>query len=417
MWDAWEDSEWYGELVRFLLRGDFAGRNLGVYERRRIRIWGRRFVLFDGRRQKGLFYMEKDEGLSLCILPDDVTPTLEAYHDCHGHFAGRLLIKFLLGKVYWPTCAKDCYYYARTCPDCQSMGPVRPSTGIKPIVHLQPFDMVGLDFIGQITPTSAQGNKFIIIMVDYFSWFLFARAVPAAMGEAACGLLESTIETFGRPLAVYTDNGQHFLGDEFHGTLVRLGIKHFPAPKTHPSSVGLAERYVQLVMGIMKRRIQGTDKRFWDTLLASAVRTLNTRAVKVHGFTPSELLLGYNPRSGPKDDISAHILVDAIDEHAYGIHLARTDERRQQGQENIVAAAERQIEREEQREHLGTRLTAGDLVLLRRFEVVKHHGMKLESQWEGPYRLVGIVFHNNSGRLQDLTTGEIVRVRKGGLKE
>ena len=120
-------------------------------------------------------------------------PTLVAYHDCHGHFAGCFLIKFLLGKVYWPTRAKDCHYYARACPDCQSMGPVRPSTGIRPIVHLQPFDMVGLDFIGQITPKSAQGNKFIVIMVDYFSRFLFARAVPAATGEAARGLLESTI--------------------------------------------------------------------------------------------------------------------------------------------------------------------------------------------------------------------------------
>ena len=86
-------------------------------------------------------------------------------------------------------------------------------------------------------------------------------------------------------------------------------------------------------------------------------------------------------------------------------------------QENIVAAAERQIEREEQRDHLGTRLATGDLVLLRRFEVVKHHGMKLESQWEGPYRLADLAFHNNSGRLQDLTTREIVRVWKGGLKE
>ena len=400
MWDAWEDSEWYGELVRFLLWGDFAGRNLGVYERRRIRIWGRRFVLFDGRRQKALFYTEKDGRLSLCILPNDVTPTLEAYHDCHGHFAGRLLIKFLLGKVYWPTRAKDCNYYARTCPDCQSMGPVRPSTGIKPVVHLQPFDMVGLDFIGQITPTSERGNRFIIIMVDYFSRFLFAKAIPAATGEAARGLLETAVETFGRPIAVYTDNGQHFLGDEFHGTLMRMGIKHFPAPKTHPSSVGLAERYVQLIMGILKRRIQGNDKRLWDTLLASAVRTLNTRAVKVHGFTPAELLLGYNPRSGPADDISTFILNDAIDKDAYGIHLTRMEERRQQGQENTVAAAEKLMEREKERDHLGVRLMDGDLVLLRRFEVAKHHGMKLENQWEGPYRLVDIAFHNNSGRLQ-----------------
>ena len=43
--------------------------------------------------------------------------------------------------------------------------------------------------------------------------------------------------------------------------------------------------------------------------------------------------------------------------------------------------------------------------------------MKLENQWEGPYRLVDIAFHTNSGRLQDLTSGDIVRVQKGGLKE
>ena len=170
-------------------------------------------------------------------------------------------------------------------------------------------------------------------------------------------------------------------------------------------------------MGILKRRIQGNDKRLWDTLLASAVRTLNTRAVKVHGFTPAELLLGYNPRSGPADDIGTFILNDAIDKDAYGIHLTRTEERRQQGQENTVAAAERLMEQEKARDHLGVRLMDGDLVLLRRFEVAKHHGMKLESQWEGRYRLVDIAFHNNSGRLQDLNTGEIVRVRKGGLKE
>jgi len=417
VWEIWKRSDWYGELMRFLLRGDFGGRDLGKNERRRIRLWAKKFVIFDGEKRKGLFYKEKNGKLALCILEEDVETTLEQYHDCHGHFAGRLLAEYLLGKAYWPTRIKDCHYYARTCPDCQSMGPIRPSVGIKPVVYLQPFDMVGLDFIGPITPTSARGNRYIIIMVDYFSRFLFARAIPAATGEAARGLFESATATFGNPLAVYTDNGQHFLGDEFHGTLVRRDIKHFPAPKTHPSSVGLAERYVQLVMGILKRRIQGSSKELWDTLLPSAVQTLNTRGVKVHGYTPSELLLGYNPRAGPNDDITAHILNDAIDQNAYDIHLARTEERRELGQERMVAAAEWQEEKEGEIRRKGEELQEGDLVLLRRFDVARHHGMKLESQWEGPYKLVDLAYHRNSGRLQDLTTHEIVRTRKGGLKE
>lgn len=417
VWGIWMNSEWYGKLIRYLLRGDFGGQDVVKNERRRIRLWGRKFVLFDGEKRKGLFYKERDGRLALCVLQEDVGSTLARYHDCDGHFAGRLLVKYLLGKVYWPTRVKDCHYYARTCQDCQSMGPIRPSAGIKPVVHLQPFDMVGLDFIGPITPTSAQGNRFIIIMVDYFSRYLFARAVPAATGEAARGLFKTATETFGDPLAAYTDNGQHFVGEEFHGMLVRRRIKLFPAPKTHRSSVGLAERYVQLVMGILKRRIQGSRKELWDTLLPSAVQTLNTRGVKVHGYTPSELLLGYNPRSGPNDDITAHILNDALDANAYGIHLARREERREQGQIHMVAAADWREEREAEKDWKGEELRDGDLVLLRRFDIARHHGMKLEKQWEGPYKLTDMAYHMNSGRLRDIMTGEIVRVRKGRLKE
>ena len=64
-----------------------------------------------------------------------------------------------------------------------------------------------------------------------------------------------------------------------------------------------------------------------------------------------------------------------------------------------------------------TPLEEGDLVLLRRFDVEKHHGMKLESQWEGPYRLSDLAYHGKSGRLRDMHTGDLVKVRKGGLWE
>ena len=295
IWDAWKDSEWYRELVRFLFHRDFQGRDITAAGRRRIRMWARNFVVFDGRRRKGLFYRERGGKHSLCVLEWDVVAILTRYHDCHGHFAARLLVQFLVGKAYWPTRARDAYYFARTCESCQAMGPLQPSVGSKAIVHLQPFDMVGLDFIGPITPASNTGNKYIIIMVDYFTRFLFAKAVTHATGAAARSLFESVTGSFGDPLSVYTDNGAHFTGEDFHGLLVERGIKHFPAPQSHPSSVGLAERCIQLLMGILKRRVQTTSKTMWDTLIPSAVQTLNTRGVMVHGYTPAELLLEYNP--------------------------------------------------------------------------------------------------------------------------
>lgn len=58
-----------------------------------------------------------------------------------------------------------------------------------------------------------------------------------------------------------------------------------------------------------------------------------------------------------------------------------------------------------------------ELVLLRRFEIDKHLGQKFQSRWEEPYRLADVAWHGRSGRLQDIGTGEVVRVRKEGLKE
>ena len=97
--------------------------------------------------------------------------------------------------------------------------------------------------------------------------------------------------------------------------------------------------------------------------------------------------------------------------------LTSLDENREIARERIVAVAQRKEAKELEREMVGVELREGDLVLLRRFNVVKHHGLKLESQCEGPYRLVEMSYHQRSGRLQDLEMGDIVKVQHGGLRK
>jgi hypothetical protein len=276
------------------------------------------------------------------------------------------------------------------------------------------MDMVGLDFIGPITPTSTNGNRYIIIMVDYFSRHLFARAAATSTGTVAKGLFLDVVNIFGWPRAVYTDNGSHFVGSEFHSMLVTQNVKHFPAPKTHPSSVGLAERYVQLLMGILKRRIQSMEKTSWDTLIMDAVGTLNMRALRVHGFTPSELLLGYKPREPSGTTVEDLVIMDGLEKGLLSLRLTNGDETRSLAGIKTTAMADK-LELQDGGDW--SALQEGDLVLLRRFEVVKHHGLKLEPLWEGPYELCEMAYQSRSGRLRDITTQEIVKTRKGGLKE
>jgi hypothetical protein len=156
-----------------------------------------------------LAYVERDGRQSWCIFPDRVNDVLTHAHDCHGHFADAITLKQLVGKFYWPTRAKDTPVFCRSCQNCQYFGPKKPSQLQKPILHLQPLDMIGIDYLGPFNPVCAGTNsKYVVLVVDYFSRFAWARAVEHNDGETAAQfLLEEVVKVFGWPSAVYSDNG------------------------------------------------------------------------------------------------------------------------------------------------------------------------------------------------------------------
>ena len=58
----------------------------------------------------------------------------------------------------------------------------------------------------------------------------------------------------------------------------------------------------------------------------------------------------------------------------------------------------------------------GDLVLLRRAALDNRYDKKLEARWEGPFRLSNLANHGRSGRLYDLITGRLVKIKQTGLE-
>ena len=136
------------------------------------------------------------------------------------------------------------------------IGPLRPSVSQMAILHLQPLDKMGFDFVGRF-PETPRSNRYIIIGVDYFIRFLFGKAVPGSQGKSAVALLLEIVKLFGGPRALYTDNGAHFVSGEFANLLKHLSVVHLPAPKSQPQSVGLAERYIKLLVDGLKVTIMG----------------------------------------------------------------------------------------------------------------------------------------------------------------
>ena len=75
-----------------------------------------------------------------------------------------------------------------------------------------------------------------------------------------------------------------------------LGVRRFPATKTHPQSIGLSERYIQLTPFSLRTFLKQYPSaiRTWDVFLGNTIHALNYRTIGVMGYTPLQLI-GFNP--------------------------------------------------------------------------------------------------------------------------
>ena len=155
-----------------------------------------------------------------------------------------------------------------------------------------------MDNIGPITPAcSITGAKYVFIIVDYFSRFLFARPlVGATMQSTMEVILNHVVPITGWPRSIYSDNGSHFTRKEIQDMFSRFGVTHFSGAISHPSAVGLAERYVQMITGRIRLRcLDDKSPAIWGLYMRDVVLDINTRCVRIHRYTPAEILRGYNP--------------------------------------------------------------------------------------------------------------------------
>ena len=64
--------------------------------------------------------------------------------------------------------------------------------------------------------------------------------------------LRSLFATFGLPQQVVSDNGPQFTSSEFAMFLKNNGVKHIKSSPYHPSTNGLAERFVRTLKNAMR---------------------------------------------------------------------------------------------------------------------------------------------------------------------
>ena len=186
-----------------------------------------KYSLIDG----DLYRRTAEDLLLKCLGPDEAKVAMGEVHEgiCGTHQSAPKM-KWLLRRAgfYWPTMTADCFKYYKGCEECQRFGNIQlvPAALMHPIIKPWPFRGWGLDFIGEIHPSSSKGHRFVLVATDYFT--KWTEAVPLKNGthvEVIDFITMHIIHRFGIPQTLTTDQGASFMSKEVKEFAECYGIK------------------------------------------------------------------------------------------------------------------------------------------------------------------------------------------------
>ena len=319
-----------------------------------------------------------------------------------GHLGKTKTLDRIQRRYYWHEWRQDVSQLCKTCDVCAT----RKSPRRKYKSHMKqynvgvPMERIGMDVLGPL-PTTDDGNKYILIIGDYFTKWKEAYAIPNQEATTiATKLVEEFICRYGVPLQIHTDQGRNFESNLFQEICRILGIEKSRTTALHPQSDGMIERFNRTLETMLSMFVS-ENQRDWDRCLPHAMMAYRTSVHESTGCTPSEMMLGRDIQL-PADVLTGRledVNYDGPDQ--YTDHLRdRLEQVHQYAREHLNVASERQKRNYDHKAQAGG-YNRGDAVWLYSPKKVKGYSPKLQRPWDGPYLV--------TKRLSDVT----YRIQKG----
>jgi hypothetical protein len=167
---------------------------------------------------------------------------------CHDDMSGAHLgLKKTIHKIclqfYWRGMIEDITEWIKACSVCAGMkAPFHQKAELHPITEAeQPFDMIGIDFVGPL-PKTDDGNRWLLVITDYATRWAEAFATKDSTAITVADILIKKIITrHGAPRKLLSDQGQAFLSKVVTAICDWFKIKKVNTTAYHPQCNGLCE--------------------------------------------------------------------------------------------------------------------------------------------------------------------------------
>src|SRR5215213_2427428 len=145
--------------------------------------------------QNGYLYRKKEDGSLLRVIQEDEVNTILFMMHNHltaAHMEIDVTYRKIRERYYWDGMRKDVIRHIEYCDSCQRRGKKGGKGKLNPIKVGQPFERIGLDFVGPL-PRTKNGNRYIIVVTDYLTKWSEAKAMRDAIANNTIGFIYKEI--------------------------------------------------------------------------------------------------------------------------------------------------------------------------------------------------------------------------------
>ena len=312
---------------------------------------------------------------------------MKIYHDTPAngaHFGRDKTTHKIQQRYFWPNMGSDIRNHIKSCMPCLQNNYTRrkPPGALKPIKPPEGiWQLLTMDFHGPITPTTKQGNKYIISLTDVLSKFVITKAVrDCTAATAARFVTEEVILKYGTPKCILTDNGTHFTASMMSNLFKRIGVTHLYSTPYHPMTNGQIERY-NATMDSKIAALSNENRTNWDEQLPFVTFNYNTSIHTTTGQIPFEMMYGRMPIL-PFDQQQPVVTLTQDLEHVNKLkqYLSELTE---QARKNILQQQQKYKERYD-RYRTNPTYKMNDIVLIKTL----NRRNKFDIRYEGPFQII-----------------------------
>ena len=386
------------KVLKILLQAKEAGerpppgalQHCSMEDQRLLQLWDQLVV------EDGVLYRQYSNGdaspsviLQLVVPQADREEIIRQMHggDTGGHLGVEKTVHKVKERYYWPGHWNDVKLFCKTCTACNT----RKGTTPRPRAHLQsvqagyPMQLVAMDIVGPF-PESESGNKYILVVSDYFTKWVEAYGIANQEASTiAQTLVDEFFCRFSPPRQLHSDQGRQFESQVIAQICKLLGIVKSRTSPYHPQSDGQVERFNRTLLDMLATSAKDHPWS-WEHHLRKVCFAYNTSVHSTTGFTPFYLLFGR--QAVLPVDLMFSPVQKSVTPSEYAAHLKYSLANAYEHVRKCTGAQQqRQKELYDRRVH-GQLHDIGELVWLHQSAVPRGSSKKLYHPWTGPYRVL-----------------------------